>query len=325
MTHTAQGPGIHAERVGGWAMRRFSPGSSWEQQDVAKTKQKALWKLDSSLTIQITCTGLKSGTTALKGLIFLHILQKQVYGGEWRGNNQILESFESQVRAFRLYPEGGWRHGQRLWGQPRGLTRPWEHGAGSQHPAEAEGQVRHGRLAQAVSGICVDTGCGVFPKRMWRRKCVHRWADGPATERMEDTVMSQVNNTRGKRRTSSGYMLSATRGVRGRRERQGKGTEKTGSRGWCRQPVWSQVAEVGCVEATMLDGILKRTHSDKLAWGENVTWTVSSSEKVKAWGTGKNNGKTVCEGDEAWGRSLHPRKHHPEEKNHPSIPQRQTR
>ena len=113
---------------------------------------------------------------------------------------------------------------------------PWEHGAGSQHQLRPKVK-SDGRLAQAVSGTCTDMGCGVFPKRMWRRKCIHRWADGPATERLEDTDVSQVNDTRGKRRTSSGHMLSATRGVRGRRERQGKGTEKTGSRGWCRQPV----------------------------------------------------------------------------------------
>ena len=110
MTHEVQTPGTHAERVAGWAVWRFIPGSSWELQDVAKNKQtKSTVKTDSSLRIQITCVGLQSGTIALRGLIFLHILQKQVYGGEWRGNNQILESFESQVRAFRLSPEGGWR------------------------------------------------------------------------------------------------------------------------------------------------------------------------------------------------------------------------
>lgn len=80
-------------------------------------------------------------------------------------------------------------------------------------------------------------GCGVFPKRMWRRKRVHRWADGPATEDGRYGHVSQVNDTGGKWRSSSGHVLSATRGARGRRERQGQGTEKTESQGWCRQPV----------------------------------------------------------------------------------------
>lgn len=57
-----------------------------------------------------------------------------------------------------LLREGGdaW---QLLWGQAKGADQgPWEDGAGSQHLAEAEGQVRHGRLAQAVAGACGDTG-----------------------------------------------------------------------------------------------------------------------------------------------------------------------
>lgn len=46
-------------------------------------------------------------------------------------------------------------------------------------------------------------GCGVFPKRMWRRKRVHRWADGPATEDGRYGHVSQVNDTGGKWRTVS--------------------------------------------------------------------------------------------------------------------------
>lgn len=50
---------------------------------MAKNKQtESILKTGSSPTIQVTCVSLKSGATALKGLIFLHILQKQVYGGE---------------------------------------------------------------------------------------------------------------------------------------------------------------------------------------------------------------------------------------------------
>ena len=55
---------------------------------------------------------------------------------------------------------------QLLWGQAKGAAQgPWEDGASSQHPAEAEGQGRHGRLAQAVSGTCVDTGLWGLPKK----------------------------------------------------------------------------------------------------------------------------------------------------------------